>query len=1356
MLETLTSYVPPMIARQFIENPVALTEPRDARFQAAALFADISGFTELTDMLARRGSEGAEQLSSILNDYFGELIGLITGHGGEVVKFAGDGLLALWMADSEDLSAATLRAAQCSIGIQGTLNNYQTEIGVPLSLHIGIGAGEVVTAHIGGMFGRWEFLVTGQPIVEMNLAEQQAQPGQIVLGPSAWELVADRCVGEALSEGGVLLEGVHRPIPARALPPVELPAQAESALRAYIPGAIIARLDAGLMGWLAELRRVTALFVNLPELDYQIPLDKAQAIMRALQTALYAYEGSINKLNVDDKGVTLVAAMGLPPLAHEDDAARAIRAARAARQALDDQGVRCSIGLATGEAFCGVVGSDVRREYTLMGDVVNLSARLMQAASDDMFCDEPTMQAAATRIVFETLPPVAVKGKAAPINVFRPKGETQKSRINSESPLVGRQAEREALREPLEGLLRGGNGDGHSGARIVIIEGEAGIGKSRLVEDTRAQAEALGLGAFSGWGDAVERTSPYHAWRGVFMQLLDAEHIGDPELRARHVLNLLELEPELLRLAPLLNPVLSLDLPDNEVTASMAGEVRANNTRELLTQLLKASVIRSPKVITMEDAHWLDSASWAALLDVCQRVQPLLVVIASRPALDPVEEYRQIMALPGVNVLRLEGLSGEEAIHLVCRRLGVRALPAQVSSLIIEKAEGHPFFSEELAFSLRDAGVLQIEGDQCRVAADAGDLRALIPDTIQAAITSRIDRLGVRQQFTLKVASVIGRIFSYNILHDVHPLDGERPHLPEHLEILSKLDITLLESPAPDLQYIFKHVITQEVSYNLMTFDQRRQLHRAVAEWHEYNHAADLAPYYPLLAHHWGRAEAVARAVTYLAQAGEQALRNNANQEAIQFLREALELDAKKPDRRDKSWQAHVKRLLGQASQNLGRLDEAQKILRESLRLMGFPMPPSAGAMAAALLVEAAAQFAHRLFPPDPARHTEARREMFREAVRALETLGETHFFANESLPTIYCVFRLINLAEQAGPSPELARAYARMSVAVGLIPIRRWAELYFGMAWRMAAQFGDLVEARVMQLSSAYTSAIADFPRAWEGLNRARGVAQEFGDLRMVGDTLSMMSMLHVYQSNYAASIATRDELNRVTQRSGNLQHRVWFLSGQAQNYLRAYRRDATPAIIGMLEQAASYLDENREGGVDISVYGLLAVAYLRQGDTDKARRAADRVLRIVIATSPTLYSVHDGAATSAEVYLALVERGIDPAHALPAAKQVIAWLHRFSKRFLIALPRAWVLQGTLDWESGQRDKAMKSWEKAIAESRRLGMPMDEGLARIEIARHMDTPDPARREHLDAALNLFRTIGAEYHVEQAREMLGG
>jgi predicted ATPase/class 3 adenylate cyclase len=1013
--ETFASYVPSMVARRYAAMPGAAVSAAGERFPAALLFADISGFTALAERLAQRGPAGAEDLSTILNDAFGWLVATIAEYGGDTVKFAGDALLALWPADaagapndaanpSTNLALATCRAAQCALALQETLRASGSDAGgTPLFIRVGVGAGEVSAMHLGGVYGRWELLLAGDALLQTSTAAQHARPGEVVLAPAAWELVRDACVGTPLSgdeesgrageretlgasdafsvspalpsslsgSAGIRLNQVLAPPPRRALQPPPLPAGIESALRAYIPGAILSGIVAGQTAWLAELRRVTVLFVNLPDLDGaagdndSAALERAQTVMRALQTALYRYEGSVNKISVDEKGVTLVAALGLPPLAHEDDAVRGVQAALAMAATLREFGMPTAIGVTSGRAFCGEVGSVRRREYTLIGDMVNMAARLMQVAatarikdqrpatSDEdwdgdeawssvlgpwsILCDEATFQAAQARIAFEVLPPVAIKGKSDAVAVYRPTHpETTQSRshiLRSKIDIVGRAAERAALAEQLQALLRGGNGG------VVLVEGDAGMGKSHLLENLRRLAETLRISVFTGAADAMEQSTPYYAWRNVFDRMLDLDVLGSVDDRRKHVLNLLEDRDDLLPHAPLLNAVLSLNLPDNELTGQMSGQVRADHTRDLLLRLLRESAARSPKLLILEDAHWFDSASWALAQLAAERVRPLLLVIAMRPPASATQpsmpgEYRRLRDGALLH-LRLDALTSAEAELLVCRRLGVGALAEPVAELIREKAQGNPFFSEELAFALRDAGLLHVAGGVADLAHGA-DVHALaFPETVQAAIMSRIDRLSPTQQLALKVASVIGRVFAFRILEGVFPLESERARLADELAALAKLDITPLDTPEPELAYSFKHAITQDVVYNLMLFAQRRQLHRAVAEWYERAYT-DEPWLYPLLAYHWSKADDVLRALAYLQKAGEHALAISALREArMQFAQAVALAGDMRADSPEQSQRRSMTltRLMGETHHLLGELAAARVCFGQSLAL---------------------------------------------------------------------------------------------------------------------------------------------------------------------------------------------------------------------------------------------------------------------------------------------------------------------------------------------------------------------------------------------------------------------------------------
>ena len=915
-LDMLASYLPSPVLRRFASDrvpPEVSVRPEVEVFPAAALFADISGFTPLAARLARRGATGAEQLSRILDDYFGRLLTLIADHGGDAIKFAGDALLALWPAPGGDLAAAVARAARCGLAAQAALESYDAGEGDRLQLYVAIGAGEAFALHVGGVADRWHFLVAGAPIAQIGAAKDRARAGEVVLSAQAWALIPG-ARGEPCGDGCVRLIGGVATGPDRAGGPggpggqggpggpggqdAPRPAsravspQALRRMEAYVPAPVRTRLAVGHGDWLAELRRVSVLFLQ-PRLDLSSPelaLERAQAVMQRAQPVFERYGGLIKELVVDDKGVALVGIFGLPPQAHEDDAARCVGAALALREALEAAGIATAIGVTTGRAFCGAVGSPVRREYTVVGDVMNMAARLMGQAAGTILCDEATRQGAQARFELAPRPALQVKGRAEPLAVWVPLAERRA--LPSGAILVGRARERAVVAGALAELRAG-----HSGA--IVIEGEPGIGKTRLCEDARRCARELGLATLDGAGVAVESTTPYHAWRDLLATVLGVAGVTDAAERQRRALDVLG--PARAARAPLLDAVVPLGLADNEVTQELGGQLRTAATRDLVLELVAEVAARTPLVVLLEDVHWLDGASWALLQEAGRRVHPLVLVLTTRPSEQAAAELAAVLARATTHRIALEPLPGAEALELVCRRLGVAALPPAVAALIRDKAGGHPLFAEELALTLRDAGLIDVVDGECRLAPDV-DLGAVrFPDTVQGAITSRIDRLSPQEQLTLKVASVIGGAFTARVLREVHPIAADRAQLRDHLGALHRLDFTVLERPEPELTYSFKHMITREVAYDLMLFAQRRELHRAVASWYERDPDADLAPVYATLAHHWAQADRRDRAVDYLDKAAERTFSLGLAKQSVELgLQAARLLDVQLPAAPDK------------------------------------------------------------------------------------------------------------------------------------------------------------------------------------------------------------------------------------------------------------------------------------------------------------------------------------------------------------------------------------------------------------------------------------------------------------------------
>lgn len=1406
LTELLASYVPRLIQNRVIADPAPIETPVSENFHAAVLFADISGFTRLTERLAERGPVGVETLARLLNEYFGQLIDIIHEYGGDVVKFAGDAVISVWNIGAsagtvEPVSRAdqwqwTMRAAECALKIRERLSNYVAE-DATLYLKLAISLGNITAVHVGGVFNRWEFMLTGNPLVELGIANNLARAGDIVVTPSAWRLIRNDSLGEtlefelkdAIAQGG-RLHTLDKPssifLPT---PKVNIPPGAESSLRAYIPGAIINRLTAGQGSWIAELRRVTVLFINLPGIDQHTELAEAQNLARLIQRAVYRYEGSINKINVDDKGITIVAALGLPPFSHEDDPARGLQAALMIRKQLDAQKIHSNIGIATGRIFCGSIGNDARREYTIIGNAVNLSARLMGAAAKQdeliekhsvvILCDRATFDSAKDAVEFEALPSQQVKGRTEPVEIFQPL-DSKKSIIRPTTELIGRQEEKAIIANDLQELSRG------VPHHTIVLQGDAGIGKTRLFEDLARQAASLRVNLLNGGGDPIEKSTSYHAWRPVFNQILKLDELLagiDSADAARAVLEkhvterLTAIDPDLARYLPLLDVILPVQIPDNELTKAMVGEIRGGNIREVLTRVLSHEAAQAPLLIVMEDLHWFDSASWALLVDVQQKVRPLMLAVNTRPLAEPVPvQFRQLLEAPETNFIRLEAMMLDDVEALVCQRLGVKSVPPLIGRLIREKSEGNPFFAEELAYALRESGVLFIENQECRLSSPFMNIEDLtLPDTLQAAITNRIDSLNPSQQLTLKVASVIGRIFTYRVLEAIHPIEADRRSLPDYLENLTRLSLTLVESEPPDLAYIFKHAVTREVAYNLMLYSQRRQLHQAVAQWIEEHQADNLESYYPLLAHHWTQAAeledatrnefAIQKAVTYLEKSGEQAMQTYANQEAVQFFTQALQWEEKLPRAADKPGQqarqlrrAHWREQIGLAYYSMGLLPDCDLQVREALKLLGSPLPLGNTQFALGLVPQITRQVFHRYFS---GRFIGSARGVNREAAlevaRLYELMSRIYFYSNETLPVMYTVLRCLNEAEKAGTSPELAVAYASMGVLAGFAQLHKLAEAYVkrGLAEAQKVNLpSNIITVNVV--SSAYNITVGKWEEVRRRTQDARVRCEQLGDYRQWGDSMVLTAESAMISGDIEYAMSMQKILLEDARRRRSPLHQGWGLFGVAANNLRlGNEAEAIP----MLEEALQILEEIPNISSSINTNGMIALAYWRAGQPEKARQHAARVLELAENISPTVYSINMGFSAIAEVYFGLWEKSLQDPRRRQDAEQLkgstlkaIKLVRAYEKVFPIGQPVARYYEGWYEWLAGDKHKAVNLWEKGLEAARKFAMIYEEGLMWLKLGT-AETDAQRRTEQLRQAAAIFEKMGARYELKLTRTL---
>ena len=1345
--QNLSRYVPQYVLRKLAQDPQPMVKPAMEQFPAAVLFADISGFTPLTEQLMAQGEEGAEKLTGYLNSYFGEIIQQVHEHGGDVMKFAGDALVAVWPAGEEGLTNPARLAAQCGLDIQRRLMSFSVEDGdVRLSLRLNLASGKISVMYLGGVLERWETLITGAPFSKILELRPHTRPDDVVVCHSAWEEISDAFRGDEVGDGAARLKSVReRLVPTISTVPAPGP-MAEAALRSMIPGVVLSRISAGQSGWLGELRRVAMMFVGLPALEQgdPDPLDRMQSVVSAIQESVYRFDGSINKIAVDEKGAVLVTAFGLPPLSHEDDPSRAVKSALLMQRELARVGLRASVGISTGRVFCGPVGDERRSEYTMIGDTVNLAARLMATAEGRILCDQQTCRSAERELVFEHLKQVSLKGLSSATRVFRPTGET-KLTLRSKIALVGRTEERALISERLQALVR------TKTAGTLVVEGEAGIGKSRLVDEVVHQARTLGVFTYVGAGDAVEDSTPYFAWRPVFTQLFRLHNVSDPVGFANYVLEQLQDDDELVRLAPLLNVVLPIDLEDNEHTEQMHGEVRANNTHSLLARLLERASAEQPILMVVEDAHWIDSASWAVAKAMSRDVPSVMVLIATRPLSESVPvEYSEILALEETDKITLGGLSSDDTATLIRQRLGVVALPEVVTNVVYKRAEGNPLFTEELAYVLRDTGRIIIDGEECRLSIPPEEFsQAKLPDTIEGVVTSRLDRLDANQQLVLKVASVIGRAFPVRVVRDVFPLTEQRDTVPKLLEPLVKLDVLRPEEETLE-SFIFKHVLMKEAVYNLMLFSQRRELHRSVAEWHEQNELpGERSKNYELLAHHWQSAEEYPRAANYLEKAGAQALDSYANQETVTFYNQALSLNKRHnlelPQDRTGSW----RRDLAEAQFRLGNLDACRQHGQVALTALNRALPSSTIGTVISLWKQIFVRALQRWFPAAFAVKDEAERQLRIAATRVQNRLTEVFIYQEDALRCLDSGLREINTAEPAGKSPELGRAYAVLAVVLGTVPLHGVCRTWSRRAVQVTEASGNPgALAYVLSRVAVYDLYVAHWEVGSERLRRAVEIARSLGDRRLREEAMAILAKTLFYSSRFSESRRLWEEVAVSSQYSASEQTYTWSLFGRAENLLRM---GSASAAMPLLDESMGWVASKAQASEELWMYGLLSLAHVRTGEPDKARAIADRIMPLVSAR-PVAYWTQQSAAAVAEVLLWLQEEGHSEV-SKPAAAAVKG-CESFAKVFPFGKAQALLWRGLHQRIAGAQGKAMATWEKCIEASERIGTPYERGRAYLEMGRSLPAGDNSRKHYLNQCIHILEPLGAVWEIQKARRYL--
>jgi hypothetical protein len=715
-------------------------------------------------------------------------------------------------------------------------------------------------------------------------------------------------------------------------------------------------------------------------------------------------------------------------------------------------------------------------------------------------------------------------------------------------------------------------------------------------------------------------------------------------------------------------------------------------------------------------------------------------VLATRPFTDPVPlHFHYLVALPHIAYLRLQMLPPEETTAFVAQRLGVTVLPQPLSDLINQKAEGHPFFSEELAYALRDAGLISIADGVCQIVGTAEDFRSLdLPDTVEGVVASRIDKLLPAQQLTIKVASVIGRLFLHRTLNDIYPLSGDAQRLVDHFQQLQQNQLISVEAPEPDLAYLFRHIITVEVAYNMLLFSQRRDLHRSIAEWYEQNYANNLAPQYVVLAYHWSKAEVTAKKIEYLEKAGAQALENAAFPEAIDYFSQLLALvgnaDVTIPDIQHANWV----RQLGAAHHGLFLINEAQDCYKQVYKLAGVPIPTTQKQFVINLLVSMVRQFRHQLIPPKRLTPGSPEYEWSRLIVQTSTGLTHTLAMHGEVLPQISMVFSNANEGERIAPSGPLAELYAGIGYAYRLVGLNRLANRYGQLGLKISAQVNSLSSRtwvlEITRMGYMQSGQIAD---SGEQFLQYAAAFDRLGDVRRYHENIFYGALSFYLRGAFRKSLEAID----IQASRADIVIRSGILTFKAQSLLQ----------LGEIQQSLDLLKQSAELVANLAsfrmlaVYGMLAQTYLRQGEFELAEEAANKAAPFLGQAWALQY---EGISGVTETFLALWEKyGNSGPQYRESVQRALPYIRKYVRVHWFCKPRAARYQGLYHWLSNKPRRAFRAWNQSLRHAQHMGMPFEEARAYYELGRHLAINDSRRAEYLNSARAIFQRLEIPYYI---------
>jgi class 3 adenylate cyclase/tetratricopeptide (TPR) repeat protein len=1168
-----------------------LHDSRDERLQAVEgtlAFVDISGFTAMSERLARLGKEGAEEVTDVMNATFAALLEIAYSYGGGLLKFGGDALLLLY--SGEGHSARATRAAYGMRRRLKAIGRPRTSAGVvQLRMHVGIHSGLFHFFLVGD--SHRELLVAGPSATRTVEMEAASEAGDILLSPEAAGELAPATIGEPKGPG-LLLEAE----PKAASGVVPLPDVSGIPLESAIPAPLRAQLLEGPLE--GEHRNAAIGFIRFSGIDALIEAEGADAaaaaldeLVRGIQTACDDHGVTFLESDIDRDGGRIILVAGAPQTAGDDEE-RLLRTLRVVVEG--DPPLPLHIGASRGRVFAGQVGASFRRTYTILGDTAALAARLMaRAAQNEILVSAEAFERSNGRFEATELEPFRVKGKSEPVRAVALgalAGAEPEAPPEQKLPFVDRERERAVLSASVAPVRMG------FGTMVELI-GDPGIGKSRLTDELREQC--ADMATLTARCEQYESSTPYHVFQPLLRSLLDVDlNGGAPHNREVLGTRLERVDPDLVPWAPLLAAPLDVEVESTPEVEELEPSFRRARLHGVVGTLL-GGLLDSPTLMVFEDVHWMDEPSSELLRHLGSQLstRPWLTCTTRRPVVGGFVAAEGTPPLAAMT-LRLEPLPADDARKLIEAAAG-RSLSDEELQAIAERGAGNPLFLQELA------GIEE----------PAEEVEEL-PETVGALVATRIDRLAPADRALLRWASVLGPSFSGSLIADV--LAGD-PSSAADSEAWDRLAEFVERDPDVPGAFRFRHALIRDAAYEGLSFRRRRELHGRVAEVVEQRYGDEAGEAAELLSLHFLRAGRAPDAWRYSVTAGRRAQEKWANTEAAEFYGRAVEaakgVSDLAPLELASVWEAR-----GDCLQLAGRFDDAALAFAAARRLVPKDDPQQVellhkeGALREDMgKYSEAIRWYGRGFKAAEQVEDESMRRRFR--IELSLGYAEARFRQGAFRDCIKRCDEVVREALDIEDNKHLAAAYLLLHLVHTLLGTPERLS-FRGLALPIFEELGDLKgQATVLNNLGIEAYYEGDWEKASDVYERSRALFERIGDVTSVTTTTNNIGEIRSDQGHLEDADRLFDEVQRASDAAGQ----------RLLSMVARLNRGRTAARAGRFDDAEELLDEALEGFREIQAASFVLEAEARLAELDVLR--GDRPEQALERVDPVLQRTEDAA---------------------------------------------------------------------------------------------------------------------------------